>query len=119
MGSQLTNATSAAGEDEVLDGLRRGLGRDGIPIPAYQTLGVEVREATAGAAVVPTAVPPSACPSAPSPQCSAHHSSHQTLPALRCGPLTGNPSDVRSPIIIVCGYCPPGGSNRTRSWITD
>ena len=52
MGSQLTNAAPASGEDEVLAGLRRGLGRDGIPIPAYQTLGVEVREATAGSAVV-------------------------------------------------------------------
>ena len=57
MGSQLTNVTmvsgdDAAGEDAVLAGLRRGLGRDGIPIPAYQTLGVDVREATAGSAVV-------------------------------------------------------------------
>jgi uncharacterized protein (TIGR00369 family) len=52
MGSQLTNAAMAAGEDVVLADLRRGLGRDGIPIPAYQTLGVEVREATAGSAVV-------------------------------------------------------------------
>jgi uncharacterized protein (TIGR00369 family) len=52
MGSQLTNAATAAGEDVVLADLRRGLGRDGIPIPAYQTLGVEVREATAGSAVV-------------------------------------------------------------------
>jgi uncharacterized protein (TIGR00369 family) len=52
MGSQLTNAAPASGEDEVLAGLRRGLGRDGIPIPAHQTLGVEVREATAGSAIV-------------------------------------------------------------------
>jgi len=52
MSSQLTNAAPASGEDEVLAGLRRGLGRDGIPIPAHQTLGVEVREATAGSAVV-------------------------------------------------------------------
>lgn len=57
MGSQLTNVTmvsgdDAAGEDAVLAGLRRGLGRDGISIPAYQTLGVDVREATAGSAVV-------------------------------------------------------------------
>ena len=52
MGSQLTNAAMVAGEDAVLAGLRRGLGRDGIPIPVYQTLGVEVREATAGSAVV-------------------------------------------------------------------
>ncbi len=57
MGSQLTNVTmvsgdDAAGEDAVLAGLRRGLGRDGISIPAYQTIGVDVREATAGSAVV-------------------------------------------------------------------
>jgi uncharacterized protein (TIGR00369 family) len=57
MGSQLTNAAmvageAAAGEDAVLAGLRRGLGRDGIPIPVHHTLGVEVREATAGSAVV-------------------------------------------------------------------
>ncbi len=32
--------------------LRRGLGRDGTPIPAYRTLGVEVRSAKFGAAVV-------------------------------------------------------------------
>ena len=57
MSSQLTNAAmvageAAAGEDAVLAGLRRGLGRDGIPIPVHRTLGVEVREATAGSAVV-------------------------------------------------------------------
>ncbi len=57
MGSQLTNVTmvsgdDAAGEDAVLAGLRRGLGRDGISIPAYQTLGVDGREGTAGSAVV-------------------------------------------------------------------
>jgi len=52
MDSQLTNAAMVAGEDMVLAGLRCGLGRDGIPIPAYQALGVEVREATAGSAVV-------------------------------------------------------------------
>jgi len=28
-------------------------------------------------------------------------------------------ADLRRPIIIVCGYCPSAGSNRTRSWITD
>jgi acyl-coenzyme A thioesterase PaaI-like protein len=49
MGSQLTNA---ALDDADLEGLRRGLGRDGFPIPAYQTLGVEVRMAAAGSAVV-------------------------------------------------------------------
>jgi hypothetical protein len=44
MGSQLTNA---AREDADLEDLRRGLGRDGFPIPAYQTLGVEMRTAAA------------------------------------------------------------------------
>jgi uncharacterized protein (TIGR00369 family) len=35
-----------------LAGLRRGLGRDGQPIPAYQALGLAFRTAAAGAAVV-------------------------------------------------------------------
>ena len=52
MSSQLTNAAMVAGEDAVLAGLRSGLGRDGIPVPAHRTLGVEVREVTAGSAVV-------------------------------------------------------------------
>jgi hypothetical protein len=56
MVSQLTNAATVT-EDLVLAGLRRGLGRDGIPIPVHQTLGIEVRSAAAG--------PPSACRSAP------------------------------------------------------
>ncbi len=43
MGSQPTNAAVVTEEDAVLAGLHRGLGRDGVPIPAYQTLGVEVR----------------------------------------------------------------------------
>jgi acyl-coenzyme A thioesterase PaaI-like protein len=51
MGSQLTNAATVT-EDVVLAGLRRGLGRDGIPIPVHQTLGIEVRSAAAGSAVV-------------------------------------------------------------------
>jgi len=34
-----------------LAGLRRGLGRNGLPIPAYRTLGAGFRSATAGAAV--------------------------------------------------------------------
>ena len=58
MGSQLTNAATGTGEDDVLAGLRRGLGRDGIPIPAYRVLGVEVRQATAGSAVVRVPVSP-------------------------------------------------------------
>ena len=51
MGSQLTNVAVVT-EDVVLAGLRRGLGRDGIPIPVHQTLGIEVRRAAAGSAVV-------------------------------------------------------------------
>jgi uncharacterized protein (TIGR00369 family) len=39
-----------AAPDE-LSGLRCGLGPDGRPIPAYRTLGLELRSATAGAAV--------------------------------------------------------------------
>lgn len=35
-----------------LAGLRRGLGRDGEPIPAHSALGVEVRDVSAGTAVV-------------------------------------------------------------------
>ena len=35
-----------------LSGLRRGLGRDGQPIPAYQALGLAFRTAAAGAAAV-------------------------------------------------------------------
>src|SRR6202007_2002976 len=51
MVSQLTNAATVT-EDLVLAGLRRGLGRDGIPIPVHQTLGIDVRSAAAGSAVV-------------------------------------------------------------------
>ncbi len=58
MGSQPTNAAVVTEEDAVLAGLHRGLGRDGVPIPAYQTLGVEVRSATAGSAVVRVPVSP-------------------------------------------------------------
>ena len=41
-----------------LAGLRRGLGRDGLPIPAYRTLGLAFRQAAAGAAVVRLPVSP-------------------------------------------------------------
>ncbi|MBV9380936.1 MAG: hotdog fold thioesterase [Streptosporangiaceae bacterium] len=58
MGSPQTNLPSATPDDAELAGLRRGLGREGIPIPAYQTLGVEVRSATIGAAVVRVPVSP-------------------------------------------------------------
>jgi uncharacterized protein (TIGR00369 family) len=52
MGGQPVDAamgTAAAGE---IKALRRGQGRDGIPIPAYQALGIEVRAVASGAAVV-------------------------------------------------------------------
>jgi len=52
MVSQLTNEANGSDEDLVLAGLRRGLGRDGIPIPVHQTLGIEVCGAAAGSAVV-------------------------------------------------------------------
>ena len=41
--------TAAEGE---IEALRRGLGRDGIPIPAYVTLGIDMRSVEAGTAVV-------------------------------------------------------------------
>jgi len=49
MPSQLTN-TATIGADLV--SLRRGLGQNGTPVPAYRTLGVEIRAAAAGSAVV-------------------------------------------------------------------
>ena len=41
--------TAAGGE---IEALRRGLGRDGVPIPAYETLGIDMRSVEAGTAVV-------------------------------------------------------------------
>ncbi len=58
MGRQLTNAASFTENDADLAGLRRGLGQAGTPIPAYRTLGVEVRRAAAGTAVVRMPVSP-------------------------------------------------------------
>lgn len=58
MGRQLTNAASRTEDDTDLAGLRRGLGQAGTPIPAYRTLGVEVRRAAAGTAVVRVPVSP-------------------------------------------------------------
>ena len=52
MGNNLTHAAAVLPGDADLEGLRRGLGRDGTPIPAYKTLGVQVRGAAAGSAVV-------------------------------------------------------------------
>jgi uncharacterized protein (TIGR00369 family) len=52
MGGQwVPTATGTAAEGEI-EALRRGLGRDGIPIPAYETLGIDMRSVEAGAAVV-------------------------------------------------------------------
>jgi uncharacterized protein (TIGR00369 family) len=58
MGRQLTNAASPTEDDTDLAGLRRGLGQAGTPIPAYRTLGVEVRRAAGGSAVVRVPVSP-------------------------------------------------------------
>ena len=58
MGRQLTNAASRTEDDTALAGLRRGLGQAGTPIPAYRTLGVEVRRAAGGSAVVRVPVSP-------------------------------------------------------------
>ncbi len=58
MGRQLTNAASPTEDHADLAGLRRGLGQAGTPIPAYRTLGVEVRRAAAGSAVVRMPVSP-------------------------------------------------------------
>jgi uncharacterized protein (TIGR00369 family) len=52
MGRQLPNAATRTKDDADPTGLRRGLGQAGTPIPAYRTLGVEVRRAAAGSAVV-------------------------------------------------------------------
>ena len=49
MPSPLTN-TATVGANLV--SLRRGLGQNGTPIPAYRTLGVDVRTAAAGSPVV-------------------------------------------------------------------
>jgi uncharacterized protein (TIGR00369 family) len=58
MGRQLTNAASRTEDDTDLAGLRHGLGQAGTPIPAYRTLGVEVRRAVGGSAVVRVPVSP-------------------------------------------------------------
>jgi uncharacterized protein (TIGR00369 family) len=58
MGRQLTNAASPTEDDTDLAGLRRGLGQAGTSIPAYRTLGVEVRRAAGGSAVVRVPVSP-------------------------------------------------------------
>jgi uncharacterized protein (TIGR00369 family) len=50
-GQRVHTAMGTAAEGEI-EALRRGLGRDGIPIPAYQTLGIEMGSVEAGTAVV-------------------------------------------------------------------
>ena len=51
-GQRLHAPTGTAAAEGEIEALRRGLGRDGIPIPAYETLGIEMRGVDAGAAVV-------------------------------------------------------------------
>jgi uncharacterized protein (TIGR00369 family) len=50
-GQRMPAAMGAAAEDEI-EALRRGLGRDGVPIPAYKTLGIDMRSVEPGTAVV-------------------------------------------------------------------
>src|SRR5215470_5353669 len=50
-GQRVPTAMGTAAEGEI-EALRRGLGRDGIPIPAYATLGIDMRSVEAGTAVV-------------------------------------------------------------------
>src|ERR1700747_1772367 len=52
MGGQWVPAAMGTAAEGEIEALRRGLGRDGIPIPAYQTLGIEMRGVQAGAAAV-------------------------------------------------------------------
>lgn len=52
MAGQQRNLPPVTADAVDLAGLRRGLGRDGTPIPTYQTLAIEVRSAAAGRAVV-------------------------------------------------------------------
>jgi uncharacterized protein (TIGR00369 family) len=52
MGGQRVPAAMGTAAESEIEALRRGLGRDGIPIPAYQTLGIEMRTVEAGTAVV-------------------------------------------------------------------
>jgi uncharacterized protein (TIGR00369 family) len=52
MGGQRVPAAMGIAAEGEIDALRRGLGRDGIPIPAYETLGIDMRSVEAGTAVV-------------------------------------------------------------------
>jgi hypothetical protein len=51
MGGQRVHAAMGSAAEGEIEALRRGLGRDRIPVPAYQTLGIEMRSVEAGAAV--------------------------------------------------------------------
>lgn len=52
MGGQRVHAATGIAAEGEIEALRRGLGRDGIPIPAYETLGIDMRSVEAGAAIV-------------------------------------------------------------------
>ena len=58
MGGQRAHAAIGTAAEGEIEALRRGAGRDGIPVPAYQTLGIDVRSVEAGAAVVRVPVSP-------------------------------------------------------------
>lgn len=51
MGGQRAHAAMGSAAEGEIEALRRGLGRDGIPVPAYETLGIEMPSVEAGAAV--------------------------------------------------------------------
>lgn len=63
MGGQRVPAAMGTAAEGEIEALRRGLGRDGIPISAYETLGIDMRSVEAGTAVV--RVPASPCLTAP------------------------------------------------------
>ena len=58
MGGQRVPAAMGAAAEGEIEALRHGLGRDGIPIPAYETLGIDMRSVEAGTAVVRVAPSP-------------------------------------------------------------
>ena len=58
MGGQRAHAAIGTAAEDEIEALRRGAGRDGIPVPAYQTLGIDMRSVEAGAAVVRVPVSP-------------------------------------------------------------
>ena len=58
MGGQRVPAAMGTAAEGEIEALRRGLGRDGIPIPAYETLGIDMRSVEAGTAVVRVSASP-------------------------------------------------------------